>query len=823
MFGRPQVILAILGLAVSLPRAVTPLWSQIAAPPLQKLEVLITDENGVAVPAAHLKLQGAHNVQKEETDFAGRAKFTNLPEGKYQLRAEKEGYYALSLPNIEVGLTFNVEAKITHVQEVKEVVNVVESPPTIDPEQTADTRTLSNLDVINIPYPVTRDYRNVLQFIPGVVQDQNGQPHIAGGQTYQTLQMLDSFDITDPINGQLSQRVSTDAIRSIDVQSSRYSAQFGRSSAGVLNITTGMGDDRFRYSGTNFVPSFKFINGLNLDKWTPRFTVSGPLQKGKLWFYEAWDGEFDQNIIRDLPKNADSAPIWRISNLGKLQVNLTPSNILTGSLLINQFKYDHAGLSLFNPLNATTDQVQNGYLSTLKDQHYFHSGALLETGFAFNALQFTENPLGDQPYVLSPGLTSGNFYRLSRNRAHRAQGVANLYLPPRKWHGRHEVKLGLDADRIAYHQFYSRRPITVLAGNGAVTRLTIFSGQPAIFQQNNVQLAGYSQDRWSITDHFLLEGGLRFDWDQIVRQVLPSPRLAATYVLGAGQTKFSAGIGRFYDATNVDLITRPLQGSRVDQFFAFDGVTPIGAPVVTRFIRGPSGLDAPRFWNWSLGVEQKLPHDVYLRTEYLDRRGTNEIVYVPVGSPLGGTFNLTNARQDHYRALTVSVTYTLLKSYPFLFAYTRSSAHTNAVLDYSIDNITLGAQAPGPLPWDTPNRFLTWGMFPLPSLPIIHKLDFAYSLDLHDGFPFSVINAQQQVVPPIESQRFPRFFSFNPYIEKRFRAWGRIWALRGGFDNFTNRKNPSSVDNNIDSANFLTFGNFDKRTFVARIRLIGKK
>jgi hypothetical protein len=108
-----------------------------------------------------------------------------------------------------------------HQQEVREVVNVVESPPAIDPAQIAAQQTLSGLDVLNIPYPATHDYRNVLNFIPGLVQDVSGQPHIAGAETYQTLTLLNGFNITQPANGQLLARISTDAFRSIQVEPAR--------------------------------------------------------------------------------------------------------------------------------------------------------------------------------------------------------------------------------------------------------------------------------------------------------------------------------------------------------------------------------------------------------------------------------------------------------------------------------------------------------------------------------------------------------------------------------------------------------------------------
>jgi len=92
----------------------------------------------------------------------------------------------------------------------------------------------------------------VLNFIPGVVQDQSGQPHVAGAQTYQTVTLLDGFNITQPANGLLLIRVSTDAFRSIQVEPSREPAEAGKGSGGLLRLNTGIGDDPFRFAATDF-------------------------------------------------------------------------------------------------------------------------------------------------------------------------------------------------------------------------------------------------------------------------------------------------------------------------------------------------------------------------------------------------------------------------------------------------------------------------------------------------------------------------------------------------------------------------------------------
>jgi hypothetical protein len=799
-------------------------WAQI---PLT-LAVTVHDENGVALRSVRVSLQstGGTAVFKEETDFAGRCQFATLAPGSYRLHAEKEGFYA-AIQTLQLNpATGGIEVELHHLQEVKEEVNVVESAPAIDPEKIADTRTLSGLDIINIPYPVTRDYRNILPYIPGVVQDSSGQAHVAGGHTYQTLDTLDGFDITDPVNGSLQLRVSTDALRSIDVQSSRYSAEFGRSSAGVLNLTTGIGDDHLRYSGTNFLPSFKFIRGVNLDKWTPRFTVSGPLKKGKAWFYEAEDFEYDYNLIRDLPANADQAPLWRFSNLVKLQTNLTRSNILTGSFLFNRFKYSHAGLSLFNPLNATTNQDSTGYLATFKDQHYFHDGTLLENGLALFEQELDVLPLGNLPYIVTPGRVSGNFYRTTLGRSRRLQWITNVYLRPRTWHGRHEIKFGMDADRVVYHEFDNRTPLRVFGETGTLLRQTVFPGQTVALRKNNLQGSAYAQDRWSPAGRLVLESGVRFDADEIIRRILVSPRIAGTYMLTRdGDTKLSGGFGVFYDATNLALVSLPLSGTRLDYYYGPSGAL-LRPPVLTQFFLDQNALLEPRFLNWSVSLERRLPGDVYASVEYLERRGSDGFIYLPqppLAGLTGGSFFMSNDRQDHSRSLQFIVRHTFRKTYPLMASYTHSRSVTNAVLTYSIDSLNSGLEGPGPYPWDTPNRFLMWGMAPLPSLPLIHKLDFAYSLDYRSGYPFSLVNQQQQFLQPLNNMRFPRFLSFSPYIEKRFTLRNYNFALRGGFDNVTNSRNPTAVNSNINSPNFLTFSNFDRRTFVGRIRFLGKK
>jgi len=441
-------------------------------------------------------------------------------------------------------------------------------------------------------------------------------------------------------------------------------------------------------------------------------------------------------------------------------------------------------------------------------------------GFAVNRFHDAEQPRGSLPYRLSPEGTSGNFFKTSNATARRLQWIANLTLPLAHWRGTHEIKFGVDLDRITYEQSARRKPIFVVREDRTLSRQATFVGGES-FSRNNFESSVYGQDRWSISKRLLLEAGLRLDRDSIIHRTSTSPRVAVTYLITQeGNTKLSSGIGLYYDATNLDLITRPLTGQRLDRFFASDGTTPLGPPLITSFQVNEQSLRVPHYLNWSVGLEHKLPGEIYLDAEFLQKRGHDVFAYFNSSQIIQETagFQLLNDRQDRYEAFQITLRHAFKGNYAVLAAYTRSRAHSNAVLDPGIDNPVFGRQAGGPLPWDAPNHFISWGW-----MPLVKKFDFAYSLEWRSGFPFSVVNEQQRLVGDLNSHRFPDYFTLNTHVERRFTLFSYYLALRAGFNNITNRQNPTVVNNNVDSPQFLTFGGTQHRVFTGRIRFIGRK
>ncbi len=720
----------------------------------------------------------------------------------------------------------SVRIVLTHEQIVQEQVNVTASAPGIDPEQTADTTTMNTPEIVNVPYQTSRDIRYLLPFNPGVVQDATEQVHVAGSETWGTLDELDGFDIRSPVNGVLGTRISPDAVRTIDAETTRYPVEYGRSTGGVIAFYTGMGDNKFRFNATNFVPSFRSLNGIRFDKFVPRFTFSGPVARNRAWYYDGLETEYDNIYIAELPANANTDELIRGSNLLKVQANVTSADIVTLGLLFNDYHSPYDGISSLTPQQSTVKRDTIAWLPYVRDKLSIRGGMLLDLGFGVDSVRDGYEPHGNAPYDISPELPSGSYFENQAGRSQREEGTAALYLPSRHWAGQHDLKLGLDLDHVGYNENVARAPVSFLREDTTLLRQSVFPVM-APFTLHNAEVGAYVQDRWLPRGGLIVEPGLRFDWDEIIRRPLVSPRIAAVYSPPGreGTTKLSAGVGLYYEHTQLEYLTRALAGIRYDTYYAANGVTPTGTALETSFTANYNSLHEARAINWSLGVEHKLPGQIFAGANFLQKRTSNVFTYVNQSgaAALSGNYLLGNQRQDHYYSFEFDARRLFANGNALYASYTHSSARTNAALDYMPTLSVLGPQQSGPLAWDTPNRIISWGWLPVPFAKLKKSWDVVYLLEWHTGFPYTAVNANRQVVGVAGSQRFPEFVDFSPGLEWKFHFRGSYFGLRGVMENATDSENPAEVNNVVDSPQYGAFSEFQGRAFTARIRLIETK
>ena len=781
-----------------------------------QLQVTVMDQNGQPLALVIVIVQqDDKTVAQERTTASGSVALRKLAPGTYKVLIQKQGFYSAAVQKVEIasGQQMPLEVRLQPVREYREEIEVTAQPSPIDPEESSSSQSVTAADISNIPYSSTRDYRNVLPYIPGVIADSGGQIHVVGASTQEVQDYLDGFEVSQPAGGALGLRLNPDSLRKVDVRSSRYSAQFGKGSGGLLDLQVQDGDNRFRMNATDFVPTFQNVKGIQLNNWTPRAYVSGPLVRDKIWFDLSHEGETDYNVVKELPDGADTNRVWRIADLGRLRMNLTPGNVLTASTLLNVQDSRDSGISPFDPISVSTNNHSYLYLLGLKDQITVARDTLMEFGVALHRSQTSSLPQGELPYVLGVTDRAGNFYMTNRNHSTRTQGFGNLFLRPWKFAGTHQFTVGGRADRVVYQGDIQRGPLEFLDANNALLREITFSPTPG-FGLSTTESSAFVQDRWIPVQRLLIEPGVRWDHDSFIQRNFVSPRIAATVLADLkSETKISAGVGIYYDRTNLALVSNAVQGTRTNTFFA-----PVAQTFTDTFTVNPLQLAMPRYTNWSVAIDRRLPAKVYARLEYISRHGQHGWAYE--GQP-GSGFTLQSDRQDRYDAAQLTVRKELKRGYPMLIAYTRSKTTSNRTVDFSIDAFLEGNQASGALPWDAPNQMTAWGSYPL--FWKLRKFDFAWSMIWHSGFPFVTVDQFGTILSGPGQFRLPDFFTADPAIERKFTYRGYRWAARVGIDNVTGRLNPFFVDNNVNSPTFLTFFGTVHRTLNGRIRFLGKQ
>jgi hypothetical protein len=794
----------------------------------------VLDEDGVPVAAAQVKFEDATgHVFRTETDGAGRFTLRNLPAGDYKLEVRKQDFFviagrALTLqpgPN-ELTLTIN------HAQEVHEQVQVTARPNQIDPQDTAQRNTLTTRDIRDIPVPSPHVLAESLVALPEITQDNQGNLHIAGARSGETQYLLDGFEIGDPVNGQLTSRFNVDATRAAEVQSSGFGAGYAHAGANILSLDTPDGDDRWRFGTTNPAPGINIQEGVHLGNWFPRFSFSGPIKRGRFWLSNSISVQHTFAVVKGQPSGANTWEEWAGDNLLRLQYNITPKHILHASFLYNIARGTNLGLDALDPVSTTVTGDQHRYFGSLKDQVWL-ADTLFDFGIAADESILAFIPQGTQTYVLLVNGSSGNYFQRLHQVGRRLQAVAGMPAATRHWHGTHQFAVGLNAASLTYSLIADRGEIQALNAfasdettcssalqPGCLVRQTTFSG-PATPYVSNTQAGGYVQDTWSISKYLVVQAGLRTDWDRFTQSAMAEPRVHANILpFGDDTSKISLGWGIYNVPLNLSQIAQAFDQQQLDTFYNSTGNIVAPSPVVSQFVLPANVLQQPRFTMYSGGWQQKLVHNTLLGLQLLARNGSHGFAYVDQ-QPMqpGGIFLLQDTRKDRYRSATVSVRHVFSEDMEVYGAYTRSVAHSNEVLNPALGSIFYVAQQPGPVLWDTPNRVVTWGWAPTH----IWGIQLSYFFEYRTGYPFSVINLQQQLIGPPNSSRFPAYASLNIGLEKKFGFRGYLWGVRVEAVNILDRQNPNTVVNNIDAPNFGAFSGGQGLAFTLRVRFIGRK
>jgi hypothetical protein len=284
----------------------------------------VKDTNGGALPNANVTISDLANnlVRTATADSDGFYTVTNLPVGTYSVAAERAGFKHATQSGIAVSadarLTVDITLEPGQVTETVQITSVAgETVNTTSGEvaRVVDKRQVQNLALNG------RNYMQLVTLIPGAAildEDQLAlttslsisQAAINGNRpNYNSLSVDGGYNMDSGSNNSQVNNVGIDFIEEVKIQTSNFSAEYGRNAGAAVNIVTRGGGNSYHGSGFEFLRNDKLDarNFFSPVRAKLRFNnfgwnFNGPIKKDKLFFFVGQEYKY----IR-----LDSAPVKR--------------------------------------------------------------------------------------------------------------------------------------------------------------------------------------------------------------------------------------------------------------------------------------------------------------------------------------------------------------------------------------------------------------------------------------------------------------------------------------------------------------------------------
>ena len=218
----------------------------------------VTDPSGAAIPEAKVVIRNpATNLTQEvRTAADGAYSVPYLPAGAYTVQVEKTGFQTSQANEVRVSVNTSTRVDVQlPVGETQQVVEVSAQAQLLQTDRTDLGKVISGKAIMDLPLFLGGGLRNNLAFVnlvPGV-QGDPGNPRIGGGLLAGASLMLDGAESnSERRNDAGFNSISAEAVEEFKVQTGSYSAEFGRTSNGVVNFTSKSGTNELHGSGFYF-------------------------------------------------------------------------------------------------------------------------------------------------------------------------------------------------------------------------------------------------------------------------------------------------------------------------------------------------------------------------------------------------------------------------------------------------------------------------------------------------------------------------------------------------------------------------------------------
>ncbi len=280
----------------------------------------IKDSSGAVVPGATVVLvnTGTGANRTAITNAQGEYTAPNLPTGTYSVSAEMSGFKKVTLANVHVGVDQRVRADMKlDLGEMTEAVEIQAETPLVQTASSDLSVTVEGKTIESLPLN-GRNFVALTRTIPGVTRgvgpgggNIDGSGSLAwrasasfsanGQRPRDNNYLLDGVDNNETWLQSVVIFPNVDALDEFKLQTSTYSAEFGRSMGGVVNLQIKSGSNAFHGSGFEFLRNDRFDanNWFNNRAGRPKpdfsqhqfgGTFGGPIIKDNTFVFADYQG-----------------------------------------------------------------------------------------------------------------------------------------------------------------------------------------------------------------------------------------------------------------------------------------------------------------------------------------------------------------------------------------------------------------------------------------------------------------------------------------------------------------------------------------------------
>jgi outer membrane receptor protein involved in Fe transport len=297
----------------------------------------VRDASGAVVPGAKVSVFNKDRGINRETvsNASGDYLVQGLGEGTYTVKVAAKGFQGYLAENqvMRVGQNIRVDATLSVGSQTTEVTVEGSAAGTIETQSSELSTTITSKQISQLELN-GRSFVQLIELSPGV-SNQTGQSEgvtgpggsvsysVNGGRTEYNNWEIDGGDIMDAGSmSNLNVFPNVDALDQVQVFTSSYDAQYGRSGSGAIEAVTKSGTNSFHGEAFEYLRN-QFFNAKNYfnepgerigayKKHDFGGTIGGPIKKDKLFFFyseelrrESVPGFYNTPIPTDAERGGD--------------------------------------------------------------------------------------------------------------------------------------------------------------------------------------------------------------------------------------------------------------------------------------------------------------------------------------------------------------------------------------------------------------------------------------------------------------------------------------------------------------------------------------